>query len=495
MLRRGLFVLAVVALITASVPSCAWKFASMADSRGSDNGIHLDTFSTIINLVNSENVDFVVFQGDAVSGSSSDTTLASQMDTWLAEINKLNCPWYYTPGNHEIHTSTAEVDVLRPRVNQPMNGPPGYEEFVFSFDYQNAHFVFLNSDHYDEEHKVQWQWLATDLAGTMKTHTFVMAHDPAYPMGAHIGSSLDAYPTERDDFWGVMTNADVRMYFCGHEHFYGRAQHGSIIQVINGTCGAPLATGHSGTIAQYHYVVVEVNGYDVHCLAKNESGDVIDSWDYSIEPPVPISSVKALQDNLPVYLADKVATVGNDQLTSTVYIEDQDFSSGIKVNAATPSVKQGDKIHVSGTMGSSQTERVINSPTVTLHTGGPYPVPHPLGMVTRDFGGGSLNDYTPGITGGIGAHNTGLLVAIWGKVTYVNTTGKYFYLDDGFNWQDGSGYKGIQVYCGGRPVGNTLTMPAQDTCAVVTGISSRKISGSNTIPVLRPRKQSDIVPY
>jgi hypothetical protein len=292
-----------------------------------------------------------------------------------------------------------------------------------------------------------------------------------------------------------MTNADVRMYFCGHEHFYGRTLHGSIIQVINGTCGAPLATGHSGTIAQYHYVVVEVNGYDVHCVAKNDTGAVIDTWDYSIPPPVPISSVKALQDNSSVYLADKVATVGNDQLTSTVYIEDQDFSSGIKVYASTPTVREGDKIHVSGTMSSSQTERVISSPTVTLHTGGPYPVPHPVGMVTREFGGCLLNYYTPGVTGGIGAHNTGLLVTLWGKVTYANTTAKYFYLDDGFGWQDGSGYKGIQVYCGGRPVGNTLTMPGQNTHAVVTGISSRKISGGNTIPVLRPRKQSDIVPY
>ena len=114
MLRRIWILTAIIALITASVPSFGWKFASMADSRGTDNGIHLDTFSTIVSLINSENVDFVVFQGDAVTGSSSDTTLASQMDTWLTEINKLNCPWYYTPGNHEISTSTAEVNVLRP---------------------------------------------------------------------------------------------------------------------------------------------------------------------------------------------------------------------------------------------------------------------------------------------------------------------------------------------------------------------------------------------
>ena len=495
MRRRVRITLLVITLVAAlAVPSFAWKFASMADSRGSNNGINQAVLSNIITRINAENVDLLIFQGDAVTGSSSDTTLASQMDNWLLEMNKLNCPWYYTPGNHEIGTSTAEVNVLRPRVDQPLNGPLGYEEFVFSFDYQNAHFAFLNSDHYGEQHKVQLDWLTTDLEATSQTHIFVMAHDPAYPLGPHIGSSLDLYPTERDEFWNIMTEAGVRMYFCGHEHFYARNLHGNIYQVINGTCGAPLSTGYSGTIAQYHYVIVEVNGNHVDCVAKNDSGAVIDTWDYTVTPPASIASLKALPGGSPVYLADKTVTVGNDQLTSTIYIEELDRSSGIKIAATSPTVKQGDKIHVSGTLGVSQTERQISSPTFTIHTG-PFALPPSIGMVTRDVGGASLNGYTPGVTGGVGTHNTGLLVTIWGKVTYRDTTGKLFYVDDGCRLEDGSGQKGVQVYCGGRPTGNNLTMPDTTKYAVVTGISTRRVVSGQTIRCIRPRKQTDIVPY
>jgi hypothetical protein len=264
--------------------------------------------------------------------------------------------------------------------------------------------------------------------------------------------------------------------------------------VINGTCGAPLATGYSGTIAQYHYVIVEVNGNDVHCVAKNDSGAVIDTWDYTVTPPASIASIKALPGGSPVYLADKLVTVGNDQLTSTVYIEETDCSSGIKIVATNPAVKQGDKVHVSGTLGISQNERQISSPTFTIHTG-PFTVPPPVAMWNRDVGGEALNQYTPGVTGGVGTHNTGLLVTVWGKVTYRDTTGKLFYVDDGWALEDGSGQKGVQVYCGGRPSGNNLTMPDTTQYAVVTGISTRRLLSGKTIRCIRPRKQTDIVPY
>jgi hypothetical protein len=61
-------------------PAFAWKFVSMADSRGSTNGVNTAKLTTIVNLINLENVDLVIFQGDAVDGSGNDTTLGLQMD-------------------------------------------------------------------------------------------------------------------------------------------------------------------------------------------------------------------------------------------------------------------------------------------------------------------------------------------------------------------------------------------------------------------------------
>ena len=81
-------------------------------------------------------------------------------------------------------------------------------------------------------------------------------------------------------------------------------------------------------------------------------------------------------------------------------------------------------------------------------------------------------------------------------MTYVNTLSKYFYVDDGFGRQDGSGNTGVLVLCGGRPLGaGTIILPALDTYITVAGISSRKPSGGNYVPMIRPRKQSEIVGY
>jgi hypothetical protein len=405
-------------------------------------------------------------------------------------MQNLSCPWYYGTGNHEVQSATSE-NVLRSKVNQPTNGPPGHEELVYSFDHENAHFVSLNSNHYGEFHHVQRAWLTTDLATTTKPHVFVMSHEPAYPKGPHVGSSLDVYPTERDDFWNTMTNAGVRMYFCGHEHLYARSKHGSIYQIINGTCGAPIHTGVAGTIGAYHYVVVTVNGYSVHGEAKDDNGGLLDSWDYSLPAPVPISSIKALPDGSPVSLARKTVTVGTDQLASTFYIEDDNRSSGMKVYGSGISVEEGDQVDVSGTISTQSGERTITSPTVTVYPG-PYPVPQPLSMLNRMVGGGSLNVYTPGVTGGADVHNTGLLIQAWGVVTYVDILAKYFYVDDACGLQDGSGHAGMLVHCGGRTVGNDISLPSVGQYLLVTGISSRRVSGSNVIPAIRPRTQSDI---
>lgn len=494
--RALVFALVTILFLAASAaPSFGWKFVSMADSRGSDNGVNTAVLTQIVNLVNSENADLVIFQGDAVSGSSTDSVLSSQMDTWLSVMNNLNCPWYFSPGNHEIRTATSEA-VLRTKVDQPLNGPPGHEEMVYSFDHQNAHFVSLNSNHYGEAHHVQRAWLSTDLAGTSQPHIFVMAHEPAYPVGPHVGSSLDVYPTERDDFWNIMSNAKVGMYFCGHEHLYSRSTHGSIYQIINGTCGAPIYSGPPGTIGEYHYVVVEIDGYNVYCEAKDNTGALLDSWSYAVGPPaqdIPISSIKGLPDGTMVAITNKTVTVGTDDLVNTLYIEDQDRSSGIKVYTS-DAVAAGDGVTVAGELGTIQGERAITNPSVSVISP-TYPIPKPISMLTREVGGASLNPYTPGVPGGISTHNLGMLVEVWGRVSYVNTLAKYFYIDDGCGLQDGSGNTGLLVHCGGRPVGNTITLPAQNAYVKVTSIGSCRPSASGIIPTLRPRTQSDVVVY
>lgn len=494
MLRRICLLVLIVLLALAAVPSYAWKFASIADSRGDNNGVNTTILTKIVNCINAENVDLVIFAGDAVNGSSSDATTSSQMDTWVSVMNNLNCPWYYSPGNHEIQTATAQENVLRAKVDMPLNGPAGDLEMVYSFDHQNAHFVSLNSNHYGQVHHVQRSWLTTDLAATTQPHVFVYAHEPAYPAGPHIGSSLDVYPSERDDLWNIMSNNNVAMYFCGHEHLYQRTTHGTVRHIINGTCGAPIHTGYPETVAKYHYVVVDVNGYDVQCTAKDENAVPFDSWSYSVTSPLAIADVKALPDGTAVTLSRRVVAAGTDQMTFTFYVEETDRSAGIRVYAPNKVAPYGSLVTVTGTMATSSGERTINCSTVTV-VAPSATVPDPLCMLTREVGGGALNDYTPGVKGGVSAHNSGLLVEVCGRVTFVDTIARRFWVDDGCGVLDGSGYAGMCVSYGGLVTGNVVNPPAQDAFVKVTGISARRISGTDILPVIRVRNQADIVSH
>ena len=84
---------------------------------------------------------------------------------------------------------------------------PPYTENVYSFDYGNCHFVCLNSDYayfkdLKEEEKfgrtideLQLEWLEMDLKEHRKQDfIFVYFHEPPYPCGGHVGSSLDRKP-------------------------------------------------------------------------------------------------------------------------------------------------------------------------------------------------------------------------------------------------------------------------------------------------------------
>lgn len=122
-------------------------------------------------------------------------------------------------------------------------------------------------------------------------------------------------------------------------------------------------------------------------------------------------------------------------------------------------------------------------------------VPPPLGVTSRDIGGSAFNQYTPGVENGVGVNNIGLLVRMWGVVTYVDQAGKFFYIDDGFGRQDGSGFTGVRAGYDNLLPGVVFTPPAQGDFVGVTGISSTILIDSKIQPLLRPRRGEDLQVY
>ncbi|MCL5105263.1 MAG: hypothetical protein M1133_14290 [Armatimonadetes bacterium] len=221
-----------------------------------------------------------------------------------------------------------------------------------------------------------------------------------------------------------------------------------------------LAFGGSGLLMYSKFV----NYADALC-AVTLTDSVIQELDK-------ISAAKGLSTGAMVSLSGKVVMAA---FTDYFYIEEPDRTSGIRViGGIRPNVN--DLVDVIGTVSIADGERQINAgQAVTMGTASDPP--RPLAIRGDWLGGAGLNSYTPGITGGCGLNNVGLLVTTWGKV--VSTGTGYFYIEC---------KPGVTV----RVKSGSLTIPAVDKVVSITGISSCELLSGNIARAIIPRTQSDI---
>ncbi|MEO6006117.1 MAG: metallophosphoesterase [Opitutus sp.] len=122
----------------------------------------------------------------------------------------------------------------------------------YSFDFQDSHFVIINTDAVGRDSHAPVAWLASDLAQAKARgarHNFVFGHKPAftYYYGQNLPSSpsgLDIDLPSRDAFWNLIEAYDAT-YFCGHEHIFNMSQPraasgGKAWQVLVGSGGSPF---------------------------------------------------------------------------------------------------------------------------------------------------------------------------------------------------------------------------------------------------------------
>lgn len=196
-----------------------------------------------------------------------------------------------------------------------------------------------------------------------------------------------------------------------------------------------------------------------------------------------IGAAKLLPNGTAVSLPSRVVTL---VLPTAFYIQESNRSAGIRV--IFPGTLTVNKtIKVMGVIGIADNgERAILDPVLPSAPGRGTPV-RPITISTSGVGG-ATQGYTPGVTGGTGSNNTGLVVKVRGLVTAVVDDG--FYLDDGAALNDGSGNVGLKIWTGasGSAVaGSTVS---------VTGVVSLRKSGDMLYgQILAPLPGSVIVGY
>jgi 3',5'-cyclic-AMP phosphodiesterase len=235
-----------------------FTFVVFGDNRPAQEGDPVtDVFKQIIGEIRALHPAFVVTTGDLIYGSKTGdaAVLKRQYDDVEPLVRSLKVPVYFAAGNHEVRGLESNEAVYRKRIS---------DRLYYSFDYGDSHFVVLDSDIVGQEHRVigaQRDWLEADLKRVQgkARHIFVFQHEQPYPVSLHIGTSLDAFPADRDAFQALLKKYHVEALITGHEHLYDDSIHGGVLEIIAGGAGAPLYPSARGG-SFYHYLVITVDG-------------------------------------------------------------------------------------------------------------------------------------------------------------------------------------------------------------------------------------------
>ncbi len=305
----------VAALLPAALrPSSGYcenlRFVFLADSRGSSTTDLINT--TVLTAINNQILAlsprpaFVMFGGDqAYRGCVNGTYSFQAFKDAMAPLTNAGIPLYTVIGNHEL-TNSADDGITYRRANQtayqqafssnPANGPPGYEQLVYSFTSPGGDAFFAVMDPYYLTADVvptnltgtfddtELNWLAAQVAQTKATHKFLFNHGPYY----YVAPSQPLPPDKAyTKLWSILDNNRFDLYGCGHLHLFARMTIDSsvspipqlnppvqwrnhVVQLLTGTCGAQVESAFPFIDRQrchindapdtYYFSVVDISG-------------------------------------------------------------------------------------------------------------------------------------------------------------------------------------------------------------------------------------------
>jgi len=278
------------------------------------------------------------------------------------------------------------------------------------------------------------------------------------------GSALLNWTNPSDlDFQGTMVR-------CKTTGYPTSATDGTLVCNLAGLPGSTGAYTHTGLTngATYYY----------SAFARDSVPNYSSPPAHAIAAPHSLACLEAKQyaDNTFVSLSGKVITANFISVDGSIYVEEPDRSSGIRVVTSQSGLLLGDRVGISGKMATVYNngypaERQIQATSVTRTSAGAEL--GPLAMKCYSIGGGPVGPLVPGVKDAVGLNNIGLLVKIAGRVTF--KIADIFYVDDGTNIKDPMGRVGVMIQCPSSSipvsVGNIVS---------VTGVVAGSIGGTWT---------------
>lgn len=233
-----------------SSDSCGYKFIVWGDSQFENPDI-FEKYARETELLKPA---FVIHVGDMITGYSYDREkIRQQWNRFKKQIAPLTVPFYPTPGNHDVTTTETE----------PLYAEAwGNDRFYYSFDYQDSHFIILDTTLHGRENQIPEEeriWLKKDLEEHKDAeHIFVSLH-----------VALFLEPNEEwNSIHNILKQYPVRAVFAGNSHIYYYKVRDDIHYFIVNTSGSMNFKNHlAGYSHGFLYVSIKEDKVDYAVLA------------------------------------------------------------------------------------------------------------------------------------------------------------------------------------------------------------------------------------
>jgi len=286
----------------------SWKFIAYGDTRNNPPRTqHSEVLQSI--MANTPDYKFIINVGDVVDHGE----IASEWEGFYQQTLGIlgnfgqdqNPPGYLAaPGNHDNTETSAGLA----NWNNYLSGQIqlyGNQGKFFTFDYENARFVVLDSDR-SSMTGVQYTMLMDAIQTNPKQWLFAIWHHPIFDFGEK------TYEDGIHDTWGIpLYQNGCDIIFAGHSHYYVRTKklelngvmnppldpYNGTVQVVSGNGGAPIdipvpstdengymVAGYSSNDSHYGYTEMTVGLDTLRLIHYLCDGTILDQAVYTPNP-------------------------------------------------------------------------------------------------------------------------------------------------------------------------------------------------------------------
>ena len=210
--------------------------------------------------------EFVLMMGDNIYGGEATKDFDKKFLTPYKPILSAGIKFYAALGNHDTPNQAYYKQFN-------MNG-----ERFYTFKPKNGvRFFALDSNYMDPKQLV---WFEKELAASGSDWKIAFFHHPIYSSGGTHGSDLAL----RDQLEPLFLKYKIDAVFAGHEHFYERIKPQKGIQYFISGGAGKVRKGDlhqdelvaKGFDAGYHFMLIEINGDQMHFQVISDQGKTID---------------------------------------------------------------------------------------------------------------------------------------------------------------------------------------------------------------------------